>query len=66
VDVKLTIGAASTDIEVSSDAVAALKTDSGELSDTLSAVEINDLPIATLNPYSLATATSRRNDCYWR
>lgn len=56
VDVKLTIGAASTDIEVSSDAVAALKTDSGELSDTLSAVEINDLPIATLNPYSLATA----------
>jgi outer membrane receptor protein involved in Fe transport len=55
VDVKLTIGAASTDIEVSSDVVAALKTDSGELSDTLTAVEINDLPISTLNPYQLGT-----------
>jgi len=55
VDVKLSIGAASTDIEVSSDVVAALKTDSGELSDTLAAVEINDLPISSLNPYALGT-----------
>jgi hypothetical protein len=55
VDVKLTIGAATTDVEVSSEAVAALKTDSGELSDTLTTVEINNLPISSLNPYQLAT-----------
>jgi outer membrane receptor protein involved in Fe transport len=55
VDVKLSVGAASTEVQVSADEVAALKTDSGELSDTLTAVEINDLPIATLNPYQLGT-----------
>ena len=55
VNVTMTIGADTTTVEVSADVVAALKTDNGELSDTLTAVEINDLPIGTLNPYQLAT-----------
>ena len=55
VNVKLSVGSATTNVEVTADTVAALKTDSGELSDTLTAVEVNDLPIGTLNPYQLAT-----------
>jgi hypothetical protein len=55
VNVTLTPGFATTTVEVSSDTVAALKTDSGELSDTLTSVEVNDLPIPDLNPYTLAT-----------
>ncbi len=55
VNVTLRPGSASTSVEVSADVVAALKTDSGELSDTLSAREVNDLPISSLNPYALGT-----------
>lgn len=54
VDVTLAVGSASATIEVSADTVAALKTESGELSETLSTAEINDLPIPSLNPYELA------------
>jgi hypothetical protein len=54
VDVTMKAGVATAVIKVSADEVAALKTDSSELSDTLSAVEINSLPISSLNPYSLA------------
>jgi outer membrane receptor protein involved in Fe transport len=54
VNVTMTIGADTTTVEVSADVVAALKTDNGELSDTLTTVEINNLPISTLNPYQLA------------
>jgi hypothetical protein len=32
-----------------------LRTDSGELSNTLSMQEVNTLPISSLNPYALAT-----------
>jgi hypothetical protein len=53
VNVTMKAGVATTVVEVSADEVAALKTDSGELSDTLSAVEINSLPISDLNSYSL-------------
>lgn len=41
-------------VDVSSEAEL-LRTDSGELSNTLSRVEVQTLPINTLNPYSLAT-----------
>lgn len=55
VNVTLAAGSANGEtVEVTSD-VAALKTESGELSETLSGSEINQLPIANLNPYSLAT-----------
>jgi len=54
VNVTLTVGSASASIEVNAANVAALKTDSGELSDTLSSVEISNLPISSLNPYQLA------------
>ncbi|HEY4356536.1 MAG TPA: carboxypeptidase regulatory-like domain-containing protein [Acidobacteriaceae bacterium] len=54
VNVTLTAGSNGETVEVTSD-VAALKTESGELSETLSGTEINALPIANLNPYSLAT-----------
>ena len=55
VNMTLTIGSATTNVEVSADEVAALKTDSGELSDTISGLEVSTLPVANLNPYSLAT-----------
>lgn len=55
VDVTLQIGSVATTVEVSADTVAALKTESGELSDTLSSIEVNTLPISDLNPYALAT-----------
>ncbi len=55
VNVALTIGSEATTVEVSADSVAALKTDNGELSETLSTVEVNNLPIPSLNPYQLAT-----------
>jgi hypothetical protein len=54
VNVTLTLGSTATTVEVNAAVVAGLKTDSGELSDTLSAVEINNLPISSLNPYQLA------------
>jgi len=54
VDVKLTVGPATTKVEVSADSVTALKTENGELSDTLSTIEVSNLPISTLNPYQLA------------
>ena len=53
VNVTLRPGSASTSVEVSADTVAALKTDSGELSDTLSAREVNDLPISSSESVSL-------------
>ncbi|HEX3572203.1 MAG TPA: carboxypeptidase regulatory-like domain-containing protein [Acidobacteriaceae bacterium] len=53
VNVSLTIGSTMATVEVNASSVAALKTDSGELSDTLSAVEVNNLPISSLNPYQL-------------
>jgi len=53
VNVTLMPGSAATTVEITTE-VGALKTDSGELSDTLSTVEINDLPISSLNPYQLA------------
>jgi hypothetical protein len=53
VNVTLSPGVATTIVEVSADVVSALKTDSSELSDTLSTIEINDLPISELNPYQL-------------
>lgn len=55
VNVPLAIGSEATTVEVSADTVAALKTDNGELSETLSTVEVNNLPISSLNPYQLAT-----------
>jgi hypothetical protein len=55
VNVKLTLGSAATTVEVSAEAVAELKTDSGELSETISETEMNNLPISSLNPYELAT-----------
>jgi hypothetical protein len=55
VNVTMTLGSATTNVEVSADQVSALKTDSGELSETLSALEVATLPVANLNPYSLAT-----------
>ncbi|MGA1981342.1 MAG: TonB-dependent receptor [Acidobacteriaceae bacterium] len=54
VNLTLNPGSATTTVEVPSDVVEALKTDSGELSDTLSTLEVNNLPISTLNPYQLA------------
>jgi hypothetical protein len=54
VTVTLKTGASTETVEVTTD-LAALKTDSGELSETLSGLEINSLPISNLNPYSLAT-----------
>lgn len=54
VNVTLTLGSTNTEVEVSADQVEALKTDNGELSDTLSLAEVNNLPISTLNPYQLA------------
>lgn len=54
VNVTLTIGSATASVEVSAEAVSALKTDNGELSDTLSSVEVNNLPVSSLNPYQLA------------
>jgi hypothetical protein len=53
VNVTLSIGSTTASVEVNASTVAALKTDSGELSDTLSAVEVNSLPISSLNPYEL-------------
>jgi len=55
VNVTLHPGPSTTNVEVNSDVVAALKTDSGELSETLPNVEVENLPIASLNPYELAT-----------
>jgi len=54
VNVTLKAGLATTVVQVTAGDVAALKTDSGELSDTLSAVEINSLPLSRLDPYQLA------------
>lgn len=54
VNVTLKTGTKTELVEVKSDEVEALKTDSGELSDTLSNVEVSNLPISTLNPYQLA------------
>lgn len=54
VNVTLKAGSAASTVEVTGEATA-LKTDSGELSETISGLEINTLPIANLNPYSLAT-----------
>ena len=49
----LNAGSESTTVEVSA-SIAALRTDTAEISDVLSSVEINALPVANLNPYSLA------------
>jgi outer membrane receptor protein involved in Fe transport len=54
VNVVLIAGSTTDTVEVTGD-VAALKTESGELSETLSTKEINTLPISSLNPYALAT-----------
>jgi len=54
-NVTLSIGTASTNVEVNAADMQALKTDSGELSETLSSLEIKTLPISSLNPYQLAT-----------
>ena len=55
VNLTLQPGASSTTIDISSGAGDLLRTDSGELSNTLSLKEVSTLPINSLNPYSLAT-----------
>jgi outer membrane receptor protein involved in Fe transport len=50
----LKIGSTSTVVEVSSSSEI-LKTESGEVSETISAKEISDLPVNSLNAYALAT-----------
>jgi hypothetical protein len=54
VNATLAVGSETSTVEVGA-VTAGLRTDSGELSDTLSMQEIQNLPIANLNPYSLAT-----------
>jgi hypothetical protein len=53
-NVMLTAGTVTSVLEVSSTSASALKTNSGELSDTVLLREINNLPIATRDPYMLA------------
>lgn len=50
----LTVGAAQDTVEVSS-AVELIKTESGEVSETISTKEISELPVNSLNAYALAT-----------
>jgi len=54
VNATLGVGSINSTVEVSA-TTAGLRTDSGELSDTLTLQEVSNLPIANLNPYSLAT-----------
>jgi hypothetical protein len=54
VNLTLQPGGASQTVEVSS-AMELLRTESGELSNTLSMKEIQTLPVSSLNPYALAT-----------
>lgn len=54
VNVTLSPGSATAAIEVNASDIAVLNTESGEISETISAAELNNLPIANLNPYSLA------------
>lgn len=53
VNVTLMAGSASVAVEVNTNDVALLNTESGEISETLSPVELNNLPIQDANPYSL-------------
>ena len=62
VKVTLTLGSATTSVEVKSDEVEALKTDSGELSDTLSLAEVNNLPISDLESVSTGGDAARCDD----
>ena len=55
VNLSLQAGGAATTIDISSDTAELLRTDSGELSNTLSQQEVSTLPINSLNPYALAT-----------
>jgi hypothetical protein len=54
VNAKLAIGAAQDTIEVSS-ATEIIKTESGDVSETIGTKEISDLPVSSLNAYALAT-----------
>jgi hypothetical protein len=54
VNLVLQVGGAAVSVDVSADAEL-LRTDSGELSNTLNMKEIQTLPISSLNPYALAT-----------
>jgi hypothetical protein len=54
VNVTLAAGSATEAVEVNGSAIALLNTDSGQISETISTVEMQNLPIANLNPYSLA------------
>ncbi|HEU4634866.1 MAG TPA: carboxypeptidase regulatory-like domain-containing protein [Edaphobacter sp.] len=53
VNLVLQVGGTTASVDVSTEGEL-LRTDSGELSNTLDAREVQNLPIATLNPYSLA------------
>jgi hypothetical protein len=55
VNLSLQAGSAETTVDVSSQTTELLRTDSGELSNTISLQEISTLPISSLNPYALAT-----------
>ena len=53
--INATLGIVSTSATVEVGAVTAgLRTDSGEISDTLSTLEVQNLPVTSLNPYELA------------
>lgn len=52
-DISLKVGQASEVVQVSADN-AALNTDNAQIAGTISAIEINNLPVSTLSPYELA------------
>lgn len=54
VNATLGVGSINSTVEVSA-MTAGLRTDSGELSDTITLQEVSNLPITSLNPYALAT-----------
>lgn len=55
INLVLSAGSASVSVDVSSAETELLRTDSGELSNTLNMEAVQTLPISSLNPYALAT-----------